>query len=126
VQELATLTGTMDRWSEAVIENSYGRVSLLSQPVVLPILYMPRDVASGLNSFTYSESLVQQHLQSLGYDMYRDFHTLLVSLGSTLKTYSCAHSLQADARHVLPEPPGKTCDGGQQRVHAGPHRLLTV
>jgi hypothetical protein len=79
VQELATLTGTMDRWSEAVVENSYGRVSLLSQPVVLPTLYMPRDVAPGLNSFTYSESLVQQHLQSLGYDMYRDFHTLLVS-----------------------------------------------
>lgn len=61
-----------------MIENTYGRVSLLPQPVVLPILYMPKDVAGGLNSFTYSEFLVQQHLQSLGYDMYRDFHTIVV------------------------------------------------
>jgi hypothetical protein len=76
---MATLTGTMDRWAEAVIENTYGRVSLLPQPVVLPILYMPKEVAAGLNSFTYSESLVQQHLQDLGYDMYRDFHTVVVS-----------------------------------------------
>jgi hypothetical protein len=76
---MATITGNMDRWAEAVIENTYGRVSLLPQPVILPILYMPKDVAAGLNSFTYSESLVQQHLQGLGYDMYRDFHTIVVS-----------------------------------------------
>lgn len=79
VQELVTTTGTMDRWAEAVIENSYGRVSLLPQPLVLPTLYMPSTVAPGLNSFTYSESLVQSHLRSLGYDLYRDFHTLVVS-----------------------------------------------
>lgn len=73
------MTGTMDRWAEAVIENSYGRVSLLPAPVVLPTLYMPKTVAAGLNAFTYSESPVAQHLQSLGYDMNRDFHTVLVS-----------------------------------------------
>jgi hypothetical protein len=85
-----------------VIENSYGRVSLLPQPVVLPTLYMPKEVAAGLNSFTYSESLVQQHLRSLGYDMYRDFHTIVVSeAASTNPMLSCrtaaaaAHAPQA-------------------------------
>lgn len=79
VHELATLTGTLDRWSEAVIENTYGRVSLLPEPVVLPTLYMPKIVGPGMNSFTYSASLVEQHLHQLGYDLYQDFHTLLVS-----------------------------------------------
>lgn len=79
VRELASVTGIMDRWAEAVIENTYGRVSLLPEPVVLPTLYMPKSVAAGLNAFTYSASLVQQHLQSLGLDMNRDFHTVLVS-----------------------------------------------
>lgn len=78
----------MDRLAEAVIEQSYGRVSLLQQPVVLPVLDMPSTVAAGLNSFTYSESPVQQHLQSLGYDMYRDFHTLVVRR-SRFWAFSC-------------------------------------
>jgi hypothetical protein len=97
----------MDRWAEAVIENSYGRVSLLPQPLVLPTLYMPSTVASGLNSFTYSESLVQSHLQSLGYDLYRDFHTLVVSsllahpLCSTLATPNLHAASQACLQVVL-------------------------
>lgn len=74
-----------------MIENTYGRVSLLPEPVVLPTLYMPRDVGAGMNSFTYSASLVEQHLQSLGYELYRDFHTILVSwlvLADAWKPYS--------------------------------------
>lgn len=73
-----SVTGTFDRWAEAVIENTYGRVSFLADPVVLPTLNMPQTVAAGLNAFTYSGSLIQQHLQSLGYDLYRDFHTVVV------------------------------------------------
>lgn len=73
------MTGTIDRWAEAVIEGSYGRLSLLPDPVVLPTLYLPREVAPGSNAFSYTSSLVQGHMQSLGYDLYRDFHTVLVS-----------------------------------------------
>ena len=79
VQQLVTHTGTFDRWAEAVIENSYGRLSLLPDPVVLPTLYLPKDPPAGSNAFSYSSSLVQAHLQGLGYDLYRDFHTVLVS-----------------------------------------------
>lgn len=72
------MTGTMDRLAEAVIEASYGRLSLLPNPVVLPTLYLPKEVPPGSNPFHYSSHLVQPHLQSLGYDTYRDFHTIVV------------------------------------------------
>lgn len=98
----------MDRWSEAVIENSYGRVSLLPQPVVLPTLYMPKEVAAGLNSFTYSESLVQQHLSSLGYDMYRDFHTILVS-----------EAASTDPGQRMRRMPCRACAAGMWEVSTG-------
>lgn len=79
VQQLVTHTGTYDRWAEAVIENSYGRLSLLPDPVVLPTLYMPQGAAAGQNAFAYSETPVSGHVQAQGYDMSSDFHTVLVS-----------------------------------------------
>lgn len=78
VQQLATMTGTTDRWAEAIVEGSYGQLSLLPDPVVLPTLFLPQVVPPGSNPFHYSGHLVQSHLQSLGYDLYRDFHTVLV------------------------------------------------
>jgi hypothetical protein len=98
VQQLVTHTGTYDRWAEAVIENSYGRLSLLSDPVVLPTLYMPQGAAAGQNAFAYSEAPVSGHMQAQGYDIASDFHTVLVSaactstlqLISTCSTGSCA------------------------------------
>jgi hypothetical protein len=72
------VTGSTDRFAEAIIEGSYGRLSLLPDPVVLPTLYLPREVPAGGNAFSYSASLVQPHLQSLGYDLFRDFHTVIV------------------------------------------------
>lgn len=80
VRELTTMTGTTDRWAEAIIEGSYGRLSLLPDPVVLPTLYLPKDPPAGSNAFSCSSSLVQQHLQGLCYDLYRDFHTVVVCL----------------------------------------------
>jgi hypothetical protein len=85
VQQLVTHTGTYDRWAEAVIENSYGRLSLLSDPVVLPTLYMPQGAAAGQNAFAYSEAPVSGHVQAQGYDMSSDFHTVLVISGWILK-----------------------------------------
>ncbi|KAF6266656.1 hypothetical protein COO60DRAFT_1623446 [Scenedesmus sp. NREL 46B-D3] len=78
VQQLVTHTGTYDRWAEAVIENSYGRLSLLSEPVVLPTLFMPQGAAAGQNAFAYSEAPVTGHMQAQGYDTSSDFHTVLV------------------------------------------------
>jgi hypothetical protein len=78
------MTGTTDRWAEAIIEGSYGRLSLLPDPVVLPTLYLPKDPPAGSNAFSYSSSLVQAHLQGLGYDLYRDFHTVVVSAADVL------------------------------------------
>lgn len=77
---LTTMTGTTDRLAEAIIEGSYGRLSLLPDPVVLPTQYLPQVVQGCNNAFCYSSSLVQSHLQNLGYDLYRDFHTLVVSV----------------------------------------------
>lgn len=79
VRELTTVTGTTDRWAEALIEGSYGRLSMLPDPVVLPTLYLPQTVPAGANAFSYSEGLVQSHLQDYGYDLFRDFHTVIVS-----------------------------------------------
>lgn len=76
---LTTVTGTTDRWAEAIIEGSYGRLSMLPDPLVLPTLYLPKEVQGCGNAFCYSSSLVQTHLQRLGYDLYRDFHTVIVS-----------------------------------------------
>jgi hypothetical protein len=78
LKQLTAVTGTTDRWAEAIIEGSYGRLSLLPDPVVLPTLYLPQEVPQGSNPFSYSAALVQPHLQSLGYDLYRDFHTVIV------------------------------------------------
>lgn len=72
------MTGTYDRWAEAVVEGSAGAVSLLADPVILPTLDMPQAVAPGLNPFTYSASLIQAHLQRWGHDLHADFHTVLV------------------------------------------------
>jgi hypothetical protein len=79
VRQLTTVTGTTDRWAEAIIEASYGRLSMLADPVVLPTLYLPQTLQAGDNAFSYSGSLVQPYLQSLGYDLFRDFHTVIVS-----------------------------------------------
>lgn len=62
VRELTTMTGTTDRWAEAIIEGSYGRLSLLPDPVVLPTLYLPKEPPAGSNAFSYNSSLVQAHL----------------------------------------------------------------
>lgn len=79
VQQLVTQTGTFDRWAEAVIENTYGRVSFLSDPVILPPLYMPQKAAAADTAFSYSEAPIYDYMQGLGIDMQRDFHTVLVS-----------------------------------------------
>ena len=71
-------TGTYDRWREAVIESTYGHLSLTPDPVILETLYMPSST-EGKNAFAYSEAPVAAHLKKLGYDLYRDFHTVLVS-----------------------------------------------
>lgn len=80
VRELTTVTGTTERWAEAIIEASYGRLSMLADPVVLPTLYLPQTPQAGANAFSYSGSLVRPYLQSLGYDLFRHFHTVIVSL----------------------------------------------
>lgn len=76
------MAGTYDRWAEAIIENSYGTLSLLADPVVLPTLYMPKGSTSGQNAFAYSEAPVNDYLQSLGHDRDSDFHTILVCVGN--------------------------------------------
>lgn len=90
MQQLTDITGTVDRWAEAVIEGTYGRLSLLPDPVVLPALEMPRTVAPGLNAFSYSGSLVAQHLRRYGYELYRDFHTVLVRAGQLVVEWGVA------------------------------------
>ncbi len=92
VAALTTMTGTTDRLAEAIIEGSYGRLSLLPDPVVLPTQYLPQVVQGCNNPFCYSSSLVQSYLQSLGYDLYRDFHTLVVSVRASC-VLACRHIL---------------------------------
>jgi hypothetical protein len=113
VQQLVTHTGTYDRWGEAVIENSYGRLSLVPDPLVLPTLYMPQGAAAGQNAFAYSEAPVSGHMQAQGYDMSSDFHTVLVRLlllrGSawvTLYVYRhlCCAMLSSDITMLLVRP----------------------
>jgi hypothetical protein len=82
IQQMVDETGSYDRWREAVIESTYGQLSLSPDPVVVPTLYMP-PTADGKNAFSYSEAPVAGHLQQLGYDMGRDFHTVLVRGGAT-------------------------------------------
>lgn len=77
MQQMVDETGTYDRWREAVIESTYGQLSLAPDPVVVPTLYMP-PTADGKNAFSYSEAPVGGYLQQLGYDMGQDFHTVLV------------------------------------------------
>lgn len=73
-----TQTGTFDRWAESVIENTYGRVSFLSDPVILPTLYMPEKASADDSAFSYSETPIYDYMQGLGHDMQQDFHTVAV------------------------------------------------
>lgn len=78
IDQLVTRTGTFDRWSEAIVENSYGILSFLSDPVVLPVLYMPLKAQPGDTAFSYSEAPLQDYMKGIGVDMFKDFHTVLV------------------------------------------------
>jgi hypothetical protein len=111
VQQLVTHTGTYDRWAEAVIENSYGRLSLLSDPVVLPTLYMPQGAAAGQNAFVYSEAPVSGHVQAQGYDIASDFHTVLVSAGMRMHTAGHGRMCWLD-RHLCEPLQSDDCTPG--------------
>lgn len=75
--QLASTTGTYDRWAEEVVSNSYGLLSLAPDMTILPVLLMPQ--TTGQSAFAYSEAPIPDHLRRLGYDGGgADFHTLLV------------------------------------------------
>jgi len=113
------MTGTYDRWAEALIESSYGRLSLLSDPVVLPILDMPKGANPGQNAFTYSEAPIAGHLMSLGWRK-EDFHTIVVRMHWACPAKEFNHMTQLKAGLlpvILPVVASKWISAPLQGVH---------
>jgi hypothetical protein len=71
----------MDRVMEAVVENSYGRVSLSWEIDVQPTLYIPYDYPAD-SAFAYHQNPTSDYLSKKGINVDTDYHTVIVSTHS--------------------------------------------
>jgi hypothetical protein len=83
------VTGFMDRLEEAVIDNSYGRVSLSWDVDVQPTLYIPYDYPAD-TPFAYHQNPTSEYLSKQGINPDTDYHSVIVSATQTLPVPSSA------------------------------------
>ncbi len=80
LQQLVQLTGTYDRWAEALAEATYGQLSLNPEPMILDSLDVPKDTMNaGGSAFGYTDYPDHPYLKAQGIDESRDYHTIVVS-----------------------------------------------